>query len=125
MRAQGRKFWCQNETPNFPRSKFDFLQWLSHFREIQENLLQWLSEFFNGFPLSETAFRFLQRLRFPRNLLQRLCFLRNLLQWLSNFFNGFPITKFSNFENYAFELIAIHHTVLQVIKTCMLKWLFN
>jgi hypothetical protein len=22
-------------------------------------------------------------------------------------------------------LIAIHHTVLQVFKTCMLKWLFN
>jgi hypothetical protein len=56
---------------DFPCSKFDFLQWLPHFREIRENLLQWLSNFFNGFPISSTAFRF--------------------LKWLSDFFNGFPI----------------------------------
>jgi hypothetical protein len=31
--------------------------------------LQWLSAFFNGFPLSSTAFRFLQRLsNFPQRL---------------------------------------------------------
>ncbi len=54
---------------DFPRSKFDFLQWLSHFHEIRENLFQRLSDFFNGFPLSETAFRFLQRLS---DFLQRL-----------------------------------------------------
>ncbi len=49
--------------------------------------LQRLSDFFNGFafngfPISSTAFRFLHRLRFPRNLLQRLRFPRNLLQRL-------------------------------------------
>jgi hypothetical protein len=47
---------------DFPHTKFNFLQRLSNFREIQENLLQWLSNFFNGFLLSSTAFRFLQRL---------------------------------------------------------------
>jgi hypothetical protein len=39
--------------------------------KIRENLLQRLSDFFNGFPISSTAFRFLKR--------------------LSDFFNGFPI----------------------------------
>jgi hypothetical protein len=43
---------------NFPCSKFDFLQRLSNFREIQENLLQRLSDFLNGFPISSTAFDF-------------------------------------------------------------------
>jgi hypothetical protein len=92
MRARGSKSGVKNETPklpvtreylgkigiflllnsDFPYTKLDFLQRLSNFREIQENLLQWLSYFFNGFPLSSTAFRFLQRLSdFP--------------QWLSAF----------------------------------------
>jgi hypothetical protein len=92
MRARGSKFGVKNETPkspepreylgkigifllpnsDFPHIKFDFLQWLSNFREIRENLLQRLSNFFNGFLLSSTAFRFLQRLSdFP--------------QWLSAF----------------------------------------
>jgi hypothetical protein len=65
MRARGQKFGVQNETPNFPRSKFDFsstVQRLSDFQEIRENLLQRLSDFFNGFPISSTAFQFLQRL---------------------------------------------------------------
>jgi hypothetical protein len=54
---------------NFPHTKFDFLQRLSDFREIQENLLQRLSDFFNSFPLSSTAFCFLQRLSdFPQRL---------------------------------------------------------
>jgi hypothetical protein len=35
---------------------FRFLQRLSNFQEIRENLLQRLSNFFNGFPLSSTAF---------------------------------------------------------------------
>jgi hypothetical protein len=53
----------------FPHTKFDFLQRLSDFREIQENLLKRLSDFFNGFPLSSTAFHFLQRLfDFPQRL---------------------------------------------------------
>jgi hypothetical protein len=54
---------------NFPHTKSNFLQRLSDFREIRENLLQWLSNFFNGFPLSSTAFRFLQWLSdFPQRL---------------------------------------------------------
>ncbi len=70
-----RKIQFSSQNPfvrsNFPRSEFNFLQQLSHFREIRENLLQWLSDFFNGFPISSPAFRFLKQ--------------------LSDFFNGFPI----------------------------------
>jgi hypothetical protein len=89
MRARGSKSGVKNKTPklpetreslekigiflllnsNFPHTKFNFLQQLSAFREIPENLLQWLSDFFNGFPLSSMAFRFLQRLSdFPQRL---------------------------------------------------------
>jgi hypothetical protein len=78
MRARGSKSGVKNKTPkssetrvslgkigiflllnsNFPHTKFDFLQRLSAFREIRENLLQRLSAFFNGFLLSSMAFRF-------------------------------------------------------------------
>jgi hypothetical protein len=89
MRAHGSKSGGKNETPklsepreylgkiriflllnsNFPHTKFNFLQWLSNFREIRENLLQRLSNSFGGFPLSSMAFRFLQRLsNFPQRL---------------------------------------------------------
>jgi hypothetical protein len=89
MGARGSKSGVKNETPklpepreylgeigiflllnsDFPHTKFDFLQQLFNFREIRENLLQWLSDFFNGFPLSSTAFRFLQQLSdFPQML---------------------------------------------------------
>ena len=91
MRAHGSKFGVKTRPQNHQKlekvvgkikiflaqksdflcSKLDFLQRLSDFQEIQENLLHRLSDFFNGFPLSSTAFRFLQR--------------------LPNFFNGFPI----------------------------------
>jgi hypothetical protein len=92
MHARGSKSGVKNETPKLPEpreylgiigiflllnsdflhTKFDFLQRLSDFQEIRENLLQRLSNFFNSFPLSSTAFRFLQRLfNFP--------------QWLSAF----------------------------------------
>jgi hypothetical protein len=95
MRARGSKSGVKNETPklpetreylgktgiflllnsNFPHTKFYFLQRLSAFQEIQENLLQRLSNFFNGFPTSSTAFRFSSTafrfsstaFRFPRN----------------------------------------------------------
>jgi hypothetical protein len=88
MRARGSKSGVENKTPklpeprdylgkigiflllnsNFPHTKFIFLQRLSDFQEIQENLLQWLSNFFNGFPLSSTAFQFSSTaFRFPRN----------------------------------------------------------
>jgi hypothetical protein len=54
---------------DFLHTKFDFLQRLTNFQEIQENFLQWLSDFFNGFLLSSTAFCFLQRLSdFPQRL---------------------------------------------------------
>jgi hypothetical protein len=65
---------------DFPCSKFDFLQRLSRFREIRENLLQWLSDFFNGFPISSTAFRFLKRLS-------------NIFSGLPIFLNGFPLSE--------------------------------
>ncbi len=92
MRARGSKSGVKNKTPklpepreylgkigiflllnsNFPHTKFDFLQWLSDIRENRENrenLLQRLSNFFKGFPLSSTAFRFLQLLsNFPQRL---------------------------------------------------------
>jgi hypothetical protein len=89
MRARGSKSGVKNKTPklpepreyfgknriflllnsDFPHTKFNFLQRLSNFREIRENLLQQLSNFFNGFPLSSTAFRFLQRLSdFPQRI---------------------------------------------------------
>ncbi len=104
MRARGSKSCVKNKTPkspetqeylgkigiflllnsNFPHTKFDFLQRLSDFREIQENLLQRLSAFFNGFPLSSTAFRFLQR--------------------LSAFFNGFPLSSMA----FRFSSTAFH-----------------
>ena len=56
---------------NFPRSKFDFLQRLSRFREILLISEKSKKIFFNGFPISSPAFRFLKR--------------------LSDFFDGFPI----------------------------------
>jgi hypothetical protein len=92
MRARGSKSGVKNETPklpepreylgkigiflllnsDFPHTKFDFLQRLSNFGEIQENLLQQLYNFFNRFSLSSTAFCFLQ-------------WLSNFPQWLSAF----------------------------------------
>jgi hypothetical protein len=101
MRAHGSKSGVKNETlklpetreflgkigiflllnSDFPHTKFNFLQWLSAFQEIQENLLQRLplsstafcfvqrlSAFFNGFPISSTAFQFSSTaFCFPRN----------------------------------------------------------
>ncbi len=43
---------------DFLCSNFDFSQRLSNFREIRENLLELLFDFFNGFPLSSTYFKF-------------------------------------------------------------------
>ncbi len=98
MRTRGSKSGVKNETPkssetqeclwenqdfpspksNFPRSKFDFLQRLSDFQEIRENLLERLFDFFNGFLLSLTHVYFWLRLS-------------NFPQRHPNFFNGFPI----------------------------------
>ena len=65
-------------------SKFDFLQRLSDFREIRENLLQWLSDFFD-------AFRFLQRISTFRN-------------GFLIFLNGFPISSMA----FQFSSTAFH-----------------
>ncbi len=79
MRAHGSKFGVKTRPPNHQKlekvvgkikiflaqksdylcSKFDFLQRLSDFQEIRENLLQRLSNFFNDFLLSLTHFLFL------------------------------------------------------------------
>jgi hypothetical protein len=92
MRARGSKSGVKNETPklpdtreylrkigiflllnsNFLHTKSNFLQRLSAFREIRENLLQRLSDFFNGFPISSTAFRFLQWLSAFREIQENL-----------------------------------------------------
>ncbi len=70
-----RIFWKYPEIPcqygDFPLLKSNYLHTKSNFPQSTFCFLQWLSAFFNGFPLSSTAFRFLQS--------------------LSNFFNGFPI----------------------------------
>jgi hypothetical protein len=56
---------CQNETPNFPHSKFDFLQRFNGFRISKKSG----KIFFNGFPISSMAFQFLQWLSdFPQRL---------------------------------------------------------
>ena len=99
---------------NFPCSKFDFLQRLSHFREIRENLLQRLSDFFNGFPIFLNDFSISEKYEkiyfwwqvYERSLFE-LCISRHSLPELRN----------------SCKLITIHHTVLQVLKTCMMKWL--
>ena len=76
MRACGSKSGDKNKTPklpepreylgkigiflllnsNFPHTKFDFLQRLSDFQEIRENLLQRRSDFFNGFLLTNDSY---------------------------------------------------------------------
>ncbi len=147
------KIWCQNRTPKSPETqesrwenwdfpspksdffctKFDFLQLLPDFQEIRENLLQRLSDFFNGIPISSTAFQFLQRLsKNPRNLFSTAfrfllycqnTHILNILTFRSKLCNSCVII----FRHWVFcqVLIAIHHTVLKVFKTCMLKWAFN
>jgi hypothetical protein len=89
MRARGRKFGVKTRPQIFlaqnliffnGSTAFYFLQHVSDFREIRENILQRLSNFFNGSPLSSTAFCFLQRLS---NFPQRLSFFREIQENLS------------------------------------------
>jgi hypothetical protein len=75
MRARGSKSGVKNETPKLPETRESlgkigiFLLLKSNFPHTKLNFLQWLSSFFSGFPLSSTAFRFLQRLsNFPQRL---------------------------------------------------------
>ncbi len=56
----------------FPHLKSNFPHTKSNFSQSAFYFLQWLSAFFNGFPLSSTAFRFLQ-------------WISDFLQWLSDF----------------------------------------
>jgi hypothetical protein len=133
MRARGSKSGVKNETPklpetreslgkigiflllnsNFPQTKFNFLQRLFAFGEIRENLLQRLPAFFNGFLLSSTAFRFLQRLS---NFINGFPI---FLNGFSIFLNGFPLSKKSKkiylrwqvYERSLFELRISRHSL--------------
>jgi hypothetical protein len=78
MCARGRKFGVKTGPQIFLAQNliffngsmaFRYLQRLSNFHKIRENILQQLSDFFNGFLLSSTAFCFLQWLSdFPQRL---------------------------------------------------------
>jgi hypothetical protein len=68
MRACGSKSGVKNETPKSPETREYlgkigiFLLLNSNFPHTIFDFLQRLSTFFNGFPLSSTAFQFPQRL---------------------------------------------------------------
>jgi hypothetical protein len=75
MCARGSKSGVKNETPKLPETREFlgkigiFLLLKSNFPHTKFDFLQQLSAFFNGFLLSSTAFRFLQRLSdFPQQL---------------------------------------------------------
>jgi hypothetical protein len=75
MRAGVSKSGVKNETPKLPETIESlgkigiFLLLKSDFPHTKFNFLQQLSAFFNGFPLSSMAFRFLQWLSdFPQRL---------------------------------------------------------
>jgi hypothetical protein len=75
MHARGSKSGVKNEIPKLPETREYlgkigiFLLLNSNFPHKKINFLQWLSAFFNSFPLSSMAFRFLQRLSdFPQRL---------------------------------------------------------
>ena len=79
--------WENRDFPSpksdFLHSKFDFLQRLSNIREIRENLLERLSDFFNGFLLSLTHFKFsITAFRFSI-----------FLNGFPIFLNGFPLSE--------------------------------
>jgi hypothetical protein len=73
MCARGSKSGFKNETPKSPETRESlgkigiFLLLKSNFPHTKFDFLQLLSVFFNGFPLSSTAFCFLQQLSdFPQ-----------------------------------------------------------
>jgi hypothetical protein len=75
MRARGSKSGVKNKTPKLPETREYlgkigiFLLLNSDFPHTKFDFLQRLSAFFNGFPISSTAFRFSSTaFRFPRNL---------------------------------------------------------
>jgi hypothetical protein len=74
MCARGSKSGVKNETPKSPETRESlgkigiFLLLKSDFPHTKFDFLQQLSAFFNGFPLSSTAFQFSSTaFRFPRN----------------------------------------------------------
>jgi hypothetical protein len=74
MRARGSKSGVKNENPKLPETREYlgkvriFLLLNSNFPHTKFDFLQRLSAFFNGFPLSSTAFQFSSTAyRFPRN----------------------------------------------------------
>jgi hypothetical protein len=75
--------------------------------------LQWLSAFFNGFPLSSMVFCFLQRFSdFPQRL-------SDFLQWLSNFpqrLSNFPqwLSSFQEIQENLFTAASIQKITTQV-----------
>ncbi len=132
LRFSSLKIQFSSTAFRFPRNPrkssstaFRFLQRLSDFFNgflifsTAFWFLQRLSDFFNGFPISEkpssTAFRFL--------LYCQNTHILNILTFCSKLRNS----RIKILRHWVFcqILITIHHTVLQVFKTCMLKWLFN
>ncbi len=119
LRFSPHKIWFSSTAFRFPRNPRKSSSTVFQF-------LQWLSAFFNGFPLSSTAFQFsrnsrkssstafwfLQRLSaffngfplfskalwFPRNPRKPSTTTFQFLQRLSAFFNGFLLTNYSYLE---------------------------
>jgi hypothetical protein len=93
MCARGNKSGVKNETPKSPETRESlgkigiFLLLKSNFPHTKFDFLQWLSAFFNGFPLSSMAFQFLQRLS---NSPQRLSAFREIRE---NLFMAASIQK--------------------------------
>jgi hypothetical protein len=72
MRACGSKSGVKNETLKLPETR-ESLEKIGIFLLLNSDFPHTKFNFFNGFPLSLMAFRF--------------------LQWLFAFFNGFPISS--------------------------------
>ncbi len=138
MRTRGSKSGVKNETPKLPETRESlekiviFLLLKSNFPHTNPIFLTRNSIFFNGFPLSSTAFRFLWRLSDFFNVF--LIFLNGFLLskksekiYLRRQVYERSLFKLRIFRHFLPELcnsrllIAIHHTALQVLKACMLK----
>jgi hypothetical protein len=85
MCARGSKSGVKNKTLKSPETRESlgnigiFLLLKSNFSHTKFDFLQWLSTFFNGFPLSSMAFQFLQWLsNFPQRLFAFLEIQENL-----------------------------------------------
>jgi hypothetical protein len=72
MRARGSESGVKNKTPKLPETR-EYLGKIGFSFSLTPIFLTQNSNFFNGFPISSTAFQ--------------------LFQWLSTFFNRFPLSK--------------------------------